>query len=60
MRLQNAYYFSGDEPESLAKSILDWEQLPKDDERLSSANIKITNWRDSANDILNLIGLNNE
>lgn len=57
---KNAYYFSGDEPESLAKSILDWEQLPKDDERLSSANIKITNWRDSANDILNLIGLNNE
>ena len=54
-----ATYFSGEDPESLAKAILDWEKLPKDDDQLLSSNIKITNWKDSAHDILDLAGLNN-
>ena len=54
---EHAYYFDGTDPESLARSIVEWLRLYRSQQHPYSDDIHWLTWKQSANQLLNLLGL---
>jgi len=52
---EHVFYFSGLEPGPLAKAVLDWLPLNKEGRAPSSAGMSWVNWKQSAQDLLDVI-----